>query len=414
MFPVLDLGPFAIQSAGLFLLLSLWIGIWLTGKFAQALGANEDGIENGILYALLAGLIGSRLGFLLQNPNIFLDRPASLLSLSPTMLDPAFGVLVGLLVLVIIYQKQNLPLWPTLDSLTPLLILLFAGVQLANLAKGNAYGLPTTLPWGVVLWNESRHPVQIYTLLLTAALFLWWFVRTRRMTTGGFMRSGILFGWVSSGLALIVLLTQAFVAQKTVILGVDLWQLLAFFILAASLYLIHRKQFFAGKRTAVFLSLGSNQNPTENLTKAVEKLGQRVKIRQRSSLYRSQDVRRTDPSRVYANQVLEIETSLPYDELTAWLKALESQFGREPGNKDQVPLDLDVITYGNEVFQSNGKKIPDPGLVQYRYIAAPLAEVSPDFRHPANGFKIQAILQAIASDQQPVKKWKEEENGTTG
>ena len=49
MFPIINLGPFAIQAAGLFLLVSVWLGLWLTKKFAASLGTNGEVIENAFL-----------------------------------------------------------------------------------------------------------------------------------------------------------------------------------------------------------------------------------------------------------------------------------------------------------------------------------------------------------------------------
>ena len=115
MFPVIDIGPVAVQAAGLILLLSLWIGIWLSGNLAKSLGTNGDVIENGILYGLLAGILGARIGFLIQNPAIFVDNPLSLLSLTPSMLDSSFGVLTAALTLIIDLSKRSTfpcgPLW---------------------------------------------------------------------------------------------------------------------------------------------------------------------------------------------------------------------------------------------------------------------------------------------------------------
>lgn len=219
MFPVIDVGPVAVQAAGLILLLSLWIGLWLTGKLSANLGTNGDAIETGILYGLLAGVLGARLGFLIQNPSVFMNNPLSLVSLTPAMLDGSFGLLTTALTLVIIFQKKHLPLWPTLDTLSPLVIMLFAGVHLADYANGNNFGLSTTLPWGVSLWNAIRHPVQLYTLLLISLLFIWFLLQTRGLKQTGFMRSGVLFSSVIAGLAFITLITRAFVAEKLPFLG---------------------------------------------------------------------------------------------------------------------------------------------------------------------------------------------------
>ncbi len=412
MFPVIDIGPVAVQAAGLILLLSLWIGIWLTGKLAVNLGTNGDAIENGILYGLLAGILGARLGFLIQNPSIFMDNPLSLVSLTPSMLDGSFGLLTAALTLVIIFQKKHLPLWPTLDTLSPLTLFLFAGVHLDDYANGNNYGLPTTLPWGVFLWNAFRHPVQLYSLLLGLLLFIWLLIQTRGLKQTGFMRSGILFSSVLAGLAFITLITRAFVTEKLLFLGADLVQIVAFVILGFSLYLIYLKAFKDRKHVPVYLSLGSNLNPEENLLRAGQFIAEDFKIRSRSSLFRTVDVRENVEKNQYFNQVLEIEVDVPYPDLLSWSKDLESRFDRQAGEKEIVPLDVDIIVYNGDVFSAGGKAIPDPSLIRYRYVAVPLAEITPEFRHPATGQSIQDILTALEKSGQPIEKLTEVENGT--
>ena len=412
MFPVIDIGPVAVQATGLILLLSLWIGIWLAGNVAKSLGTNGDVIENGILYGLLAGILGARIGFLIQNPAIFMDNPLSLLSLTPSMLDSSFGILTAALTLIIIYQRKHLPLWPTLDTLSPLILSLFAGIHLANYANGNNYGLPTSLPWAVFLWNAYRHPVQLYTLLLVLVLFIWLLAKTRVLKQTGFMHSGVLFLFVVAGLAIIALFSRAFVAEKVTFLGADLIQVGASIILGISLYLIYNKTFKARKHVSVFLSLGSNRSPEENLLRANNLITEKFKVRSKSSLYQTDDVRNKTKKNQYINQVMEIEVEMSFVELHSWCKNLESQFGRQPGDKENVPLDMDIIVYNGDVFSFNGKHLPDPNLTQYSYIAVPLAEIAPEFRHPATGKSIQDIVAAQEKSGQPIEKLTEVENGT--
>ena len=59
---------------------------------------------------------------------------------------------------------------PTLDALTPLFAVLMVGLALSHLAAGTAFGSPTELPWGIELWNATRHPTQLYELI--AALLI--------------------------------------------------------------------------------------------------------------------------------------------------------------------------------------------------------------------------------------------------
>ena len=413
MFPIINIGPLAIQAAGLILLFSFFLGTWLSGKFASGLTTNADALENSILFGLITGILGARIGFMLIYPEVLISNPLNLVSLTPSMLDASFGVLVGILTALIIAQKKHLPLWPTLDTLTPFFILIFAGIHLANYANGEAFGLPTQLPWGIQLWNTVRHPVQRYALILAAALFTWLLAHTRLFTSTGFMHSGVLFNLVIAGLGFITLFTRAFIAEKVLLGNIDFYQLIALAVLLGSMMMIYTRAFPARKKVGVIISMGSNMDPQGHLSKAVEILTTEFRIRRKSSRYLTEDIKGNPQTQDFLNQVIEIETDLSYPDLLTRLKSMEQALGRESGNKQRVSLDLDILTYGDEVFAFQGKHIPAPDMLKYRYITQPLAEMSPGFRHPANGLSIQAILEKIEDDSQ-VRKINEVENAIEG
>ena len=413
MFPIMNIGPLAIQAAGLILLLSFFIGTFLTSKLAGELNTNGDAIENSLLIGMIAGLLGARIGFMMIYPSVFIDNPLNLVSLTPSMLDASFGILVGILTAFILAQRKQLPLWPTLDTLTPFIIMVFAGIQLANYANGSAFGLPTQLPWGIELWNEVRHPVQLYALILAGIMFMWLLAHTRLLRITGFLRSGVLFNIILAGLSAIILFTNAFIAEKVLLGQIDFYQVVAMVVLVSSLVLIYTRAFPARKKVGVIISMGSNLKPAENISKALDILSADFRIRRKSEKYVTEDINRNQQTMDFLNQVIEIETELTYPELVLRLKAIEQTLGREPGNKQRVPLDLDILTYGSEVFSFQGKQIPALDLQKYRYIALPLAEMSPGFRHPADGLTIQEILDKLSDDTQ-VKKLNEVENGIEG
>lgn len=173
MFPIIQLGPLAIQTPGLFLLAGLWIAISLIEKDAGRRGLPVDRVSSMLLWSLVAGIIGARLWYAARFFDVYLQNPLSLLSLNPATLAPAEGVLTGLLVAFIYGQRNQLPLWPTLDGLTPGLALMALAVAFSNLASGDAFGAPTSVPWGIELWGAKRHPSQLYAILYDAGvLFL--------------------------------------------------------------------------------------------------------------------------------------------------------------------------------------------------------------------------------------------------
>ena len=69
------------------------------------------------------------------------------------------------------------------DLIAPALPLGQAIGRLGNFLAGDAYGLPTGLPWGVTMAGAARHPVQFYEAALDLILFalIWrWRRRPRR------------------------------------------------------------------------------------------------------------------------------------------------------------------------------------------------------------------------------------------
>ncbi len=47
-----------------------------------------------------------------------------------------------------------------------------SGLALADLASGDSYGSPSSVPWAVELWGTPRHPTQIYQLVAVIVIGL--------------------------------------------------------------------------------------------------------------------------------------------------------------------------------------------------------------------------------------------------
>jgi prolipoprotein diacylglyceryltransferase len=239
MLPVLNIGPLALQTPGLVMLIGLWLGLSLAEKFSAKRGVSPNLLYNLAFVTLVAGVIGARLAYILRYPEAFANSPLSLISLNPGLLDPVGGLAVGLISGAIYAQRKKMALLPTLDALTPLLAVMAIALGLSHLASGAAFGATTQVPWGIELWGAKRHPTQIYEVMAAVAILLiLWPGKWGEQEPAG--RYFLLFVMLS---ALAQLILQAFRGDSLLLPGG--WrtvQIGAWLLLAASLWGLHRIQ----------------------------------------------------------------------------------------------------------------------------------------------------------------------------
>ncbi len=239
MLPIIQIGPLAIQTTGMIMLIGLWAGLSLSERYVSRHGWNSDDLYNLVLVILIAGLVGARLSYILRFPSAFMTSPISILSLNPALLDPWGGVAVGLTAGLIYGQRKNLPFWETLDIMTPALGVLSIASGLAHLASGSAFGAPSSVPWAIELWGARRQPTQVYEvlgagLILTAV----WLGRDRLASRG----SGVLFLSFLALSSAMRLILEAFRGDSVLLPdGIRSAQVIAWLVLAASLLALRKR-----------------------------------------------------------------------------------------------------------------------------------------------------------------------------
>lgn len=175
---------FAPPRHFILLVAALWIGLTLAEKRTERHGVSKERLNNLMFYGLIAYVIGGRLLFALSNFSAFSQSPLSVFSPNPDLFDPTGGLVVAILIGFIYGQRQKLQFWGTLDAITPIFATLAIGLSLAHLAAGTAFGSPTILPWGIDLWNATRHPSQIYELIASLVIIGWLWSRKTDSPSG--------------------------------------------------------------------------------------------------------------------------------------------------------------------------------------------------------------------------------------
>ena len=164
MFPVVQIGSLAVQVPGLVLLAGVWVATLVIDRRARDRREFAAALGNLVFLALVAGIVGARLGYAARHLSAYLERPLDLLSLQPVGFDSATGALAAGLTAWAYGDRRRLQVWSTLDALAPGLAVMAVSIALAHIASGDAFGAPTAAAWGLELWGDRRHPSQVYEL----------------------------------------------------------------------------------------------------------------------------------------------------------------------------------------------------------------------------------------------------------
>ncbi len=240
MFPTIQIGPAAIPTSGLVTIIGIWISLSVAERYSERFQVSPSHINNLVFLALAAGLLGARLGYILQHPQAFIANPASILSRNVGLLDPFFGLFCAGLAVIIYIQRKRLSLLSVLDALVPMIAILLAATGFSNFASGSAYGKPSQLPWAIDLWGTTRHPVQIYVLLLSISLLWIFWPGKQKWTT---WQPGVyFFGFLASAAGMFILLEAFRGDSQFLVEGIRNNQVFAWLLLAFCLFAIRKFQ----------------------------------------------------------------------------------------------------------------------------------------------------------------------------
>ena len=194
--PILfELGPFALHAYSVCMVTGVVLVGWLGYREAERRGRlNDDTLTIGVA-GLLGGVAGANLGMIIfLGPQKFWE----LLPTIPVHGNTLAGALIGGYIAVVITERVLKVDRCFGDLIAPFMPLGLAIGRLGNFLAGDAYGIPTDLPWGIEMADAVRHPAQLYEMVLDLALFA--YLYRRRFTS---FQNGELFRTFAVGYALI-------------------------------------------------------------------------------------------------------------------------------------------------------------------------------------------------------------------
>jgi len=240
--PEIHLGPLDLQTFGLAFACAFLASGALFARRLQELGKPTDWTYEAIFAALIGGLVGSRLDYLIQNwDDVSDDLLGNVLSGSGLVW---FGGLVGGALGVVLWAWRRGFLGPQLLDVAavPLALGYAIGRVGCQLSGDGDYGIESDLPWamaypeGTIATTEEVHPTPIYESLAMGlvALVLW------RMR--GRFAAGTIFAIYLVAAGLERLLVEFIRRNDDVALGLTFAQLLSVALIAAgAAWLVQRR-----------------------------------------------------------------------------------------------------------------------------------------------------------------------------
>ena len=148
----------------------------------KKLSLSEDDIMNFVIFSVVGGIIGARLYYVIFNWGSYSQNLWEIIKVWHGGLAIHGGILGGTLVGWWFVRHHKLPFLKMADIAVLPLILGQTFGRFGNLMNGDAHGLPTTMPWGIVFPPTSiagyqypgipLHPTMLYEGAANLCIFL--------------------------------------------------------------------------------------------------------------------------------------------------------------------------------------------------------------------------------------------------
>jgi phosphatidylglycerol---prolipoprotein diacylglyceryl transferase len=199
MHPVLiEIGPLSIRYYGLMYVLGIIAAIFLIRSEVRRKGLplTDDDQTNLLLLTVFAGVIGARLYYVVFNWSFYGQFPWEIPAVWRGGLAIHGGMIGGTCAVLWFAHRKQIPFLRLTDVLVLPLILGQALGRFGNFMNGDAHGVPTSLPWGVVFAPQTPagsqfpgiplHPTMLYEMAINLGIFMYLWSTRRRLAKDGY------------------------------------------------------------------------------------------------------------------------------------------------------------------------------------------------------------------------------------
>lgn len=180
-----QIGDFKLYSYGLMIAIGILVASYIFIRGSKEKGYDEDKLFNLIIVAVISGILGGKLLFIIVEFKNIIENPSMLLDFGNGFV--IYGAIILGVVGIYLYSRKNKwNIYELLDSAAPGVAIAQGFGRIGCFLAGCCYGSETTLPIGVVFPEESLapsgvmlHPTQIYSSIFDFLLgfFLLWYTK---------------------------------------------------------------------------------------------------------------------------------------------------------------------------------------------------------------------------------------------
>ena len=194
MYPIfLRIGTFTIRYYGVMIAAAFIAGVYIAGRESKRKGLGSVCMVDFAPYAIIAGILGARLYYVIFHSAEFVHNPLDILKIWQGGLAFHGGILGGFIAGIWFARHRRIPFWKFADAGAPAIILAQAIGRVGCFLNGCCYGKETGVPWAVTFRNPESmarlnvplHPTQLYEIAGNLGIFFClWHIRRKKIPDG--------------------------------------------------------------------------------------------------------------------------------------------------------------------------------------------------------------------------------------
>lgn len=146
---LIEIGPLQIRWYGFFLVLAIFASFEIAKRILKSWGFDPDRFEQIAFWAVIWGVIGARVGYVITSPGEFSQNPVAALYIWQGGLSFHGAIIGGLIPFIYHYYRSKIPVWAYLDAVVPGIAIGIMAGRLGNIMNGSdTVGRLTNWPIG--------------------------------------------------------------------------------------------------------------------------------------------------------------------------------------------------------------------------------------------------------------------------